>query len=84
MVSGVPVVATRVGGIPEAVRDGVDGLLVPPADVPALAAAIESILGDGKLRDALTASAAERARERYSAESLAREMAEVFHEVLAS
>jgi glycosyltransferase involved in cell wall biosynthesis len=84
MVSGVPVVATRVGGIPEAVRDGVDGLLVPPADVPALAAAIASILGDGKLRDALTASAAERARERYSAESLAREMAEVFHEVLAS
>jgi glycosyltransferase involved in cell wall biosynthesis len=39
-----PVVATRVGGMPESVRDGETGLLVPPADPPALAAAILHLL----------------------------------------
>ena len=41
-----PTVATRVGGMPEAVRHEETGLLVPPADAPALAAAIERLLGD--------------------------------------
>lgn len=40
---GTPVIATAVGGLPEAVRDGVDGLLCPPGDVCALAAAIERL-----------------------------------------
>jgi glycosyltransferase involved in cell wall biosynthesis len=44
--AGVPVVASRVGGIPEAVRDGVSGLLVPPADVAALADAVLALLAD--------------------------------------
>jgi glycosyltransferase involved in cell wall biosynthesis len=38
------VVSTHVGGIPEAVQHGVNGLLVPPADAPALAAAIRQLL----------------------------------------
>jgi glycosyltransferase involved in cell wall biosynthesis len=41
-----PTVATRVGGMPEAVRDGETGLVVPAADAPALAAAIERLLAD--------------------------------------
>ena len=40
MATGLPVIATRVGGNPELVQDGVSGLLVPAADAPALAAAI--------------------------------------------
>lgn len=44
--AGVPIVASRAGGIPEAVRDGVNGLLVPPADVDALARALERLLAD--------------------------------------
>lgn len=44
--AGVPIVASRAGGIPEAVRDGVNGLLVPPGDVPALTQALDRLLGD--------------------------------------
>lgn len=44
--AGVPIVASRAGGIPEAVRDGLNGILVPPGDIEALTAAIVRILGD--------------------------------------
>lgn len=47
---GCPVVATRVGGIPTSVTHGIDGLLVPPADPEALAAAIARMLDDDHLR----------------------------------
>jgi len=53
--SGVPVLATRAGGIPEAVEDGASGLLVPPADVDALAAAWRRLLEDEGLRRKLGA-----------------------------
>ena len=46
MATGLPVIATRVGGNPELVQDGVTGLLVPVADVPALAAAVVALLDD--------------------------------------
>lgn len=46
MASGLPVVATQVGGIPEAVEAGETGLLVPPRDPPALARALEALLSD--------------------------------------
>src|SRR6185295_17890657 len=47
---GCPVVATNVGGIPTSISDGVDGLLVPPRDPAALAAAIDRLLSDEALR----------------------------------
>lgn len=49
---GVPVVATRTGGIPELVEDGVTGLLAAPRNPEALAGAILRMLGDGRLRSA--------------------------------
>ena len=52
---GVPVVSTAVGGVPEIVHDGENGLLVPAGDVDAVAAAIASILRDGALRARLAA-----------------------------
>ena len=55
---GTPVVATSVGGVPEIVRDGENGLLVPPGDPAALAAALRRFLGDAELRERLRAGAA--------------------------
>jgi colanic acid/amylovoran biosynthesis glycosyltransferase len=60
MASGVPVVATRLSGIPELVQDGVTGLLVEPHDPHGLAEALERLLGD----DALAAVLARAARAR--------------------
>jgi glycosyltransferase involved in cell wall biosynthesis len=54
---GTPVVSTSVGGVPEVVRDGDNGLLVPPNDPDALAAALRHILGDDELRDRLARNA---------------------------
>ncbi len=59
---GRPIVATRVGGNPEVLTDGVDGLLVPPGDPAGLAAAAGRILGDPALAAALRAGALERSR----------------------
>jgi glycosyltransferase involved in cell wall biosynthesis len=55
---GTPVIATAVGGVAEVVRDAENGLLVPPGDVPALAAAIRRFAGDAELRRRLRAAAA--------------------------
>jgi glycosyltransferase involved in cell wall biosynthesis len=55
---GAPVIATRVGGVPEIVDDGVNGLLVEPGDPDALAQAIRRFFGDSALRAQLSAGAA--------------------------
>ena len=55
---GCPVIATAVGGVPEVVRDGENGLLVPARDPEALAGAIARFFGDAELRSRLAAGAA--------------------------
>ena len=64
MAHGRPVVATAVGGLTEAVEDGVTGLLVPPRDPAALRAAIERLLGNAELRRRLGEAARELAERR--------------------
>jgi glycosyltransferase involved in cell wall biosynthesis len=66
---GTPVIATRVGGVPEIVEDGVNGLLVPPGDRQALAAAISRFIDDGALRARLEAAAVDSAQ-RFSLPSV--------------
>ena len=61
------VVATAVGGHPDAITDGVDGLLVPPRDPRALRAAIERLVADPGERERLGAAAREKARNAFSA-----------------
>jgi len=58
LAAGTPVIATAVGGIPEVVHDGVNGLLVPPGDVSAITTALERVLQDDALRASLAAAAA--------------------------
>ena len=55
---GTPAIATAVGGVPEIVTDGENGLLVPPGDAEALAGAIRRFLEDEPLREHLAAAAA--------------------------
>ena len=66
MAYGRPVVATRVGGLADAVEDGVTGLLVPARDPAALRAAIERLLADRELRRRLGDAARRSATERFS------------------
>jgi glycosyltransferase involved in cell wall biosynthesis len=66
MAYGRPVVATSVGGLPDAIEDGITGLLVPPGEPAALRAALEQLLDDAALRARLGAAARERARAAFS------------------
>jgi sugar transferase (PEP-CTERM/EpsH1 system associated) len=66
MATGLPIVATRVGGTPELVQDDVDGLLVPARNPPALAGALARYLGDPELRIAHGRAARRRALDAFS------------------
>jgi glycosyltransferase involved in cell wall biosynthesis len=68
MAVGKPVIASAAGGNPELVTDGVDGLLVPPLDPAAWAAAIERVLLDPALATSLGDAARRTARERFTLE----------------
>jgi glycosyltransferase involved in cell wall biosynthesis len=70
MRAGIPVVATRVGGIPEVVVDSVTGLLVAPDDPAALGAAIGSLLADGRRREAMGAAGRERVALRFCLDTM--------------
>jgi glycosyltransferase involved in cell wall biosynthesis len=66
MALGKPVVATSVAGNPELVEDGVSGIVIPPRDVPMLAAAISRVLRDGGLATRLADAGQQRVREGFS------------------
>ncbi|UCC23170.1 MAG: glycosyltransferase family 4 protein [Planctomycetota bacterium] len=78
---GLPVVSTNVGGIPSSVRDGLDGLLVPPKDSEALAKAIDKVIEDGRLRRNLIVNGY-RAAKRFSFEEFIDQLVEVFDRAL--
>jgi glycosyltransferase involved in cell wall biosynthesis len=76
---GVPVVASAVGGLPEIVRDGVNGLLVSPGDARALADAIVSLARAPDRRRQMAAAARDAARDRFDAIEMTRQVAAVLH-----
>lgn len=78
MAAGVPVVSTRVSGIPELVEDGVSGILAAPDDPTALAAAIARVLDDPELAGGLSRAGRARVEAVFNLERNAREMAALF------
>lgn len=76
---GKPVVATTVGGIPEVVDHGQDGLLVPPRDSNALAEAVISLLQDRETRHRMGQCAVEKTKNELSWTAIAQQTAKVYH-----
>jgi glycosyltransferase involved in cell wall biosynthesis len=70
MGADVPVVATTVGGVPEIIQDGVNGLLVPVGDAPGLGGAIDTLLADAGRRASMRTAARRDLRARFSIESM--------------
>jgi glycosyltransferase involved in cell wall biosynthesis len=83
MASGVPVVASAVGGIPETVRDGRDGLLVTPADPAALSTAIVHLARDESTRARFGASGRRRVEERFGLDASVSRIAALYEQVLS-
>jgi len=81
MAAGRPVVASRIGGVPEIVDDGVNGLLFEPWDSRGLSEAVNTLLGDPELAADLGRRAHESAEENYSWPKVARRIEEVYMEV---
>jgi glycosyltransferase involved in cell wall biosynthesis len=83
LASAVPVVATRVGVVPEALVDGVHALLVPAGEPAALAAAMERLLGDAALRRRLGAAGRDLVHERFSGARLAERLTALYLSLVA-
>jgi len=83
MAAGAPVVATRVGGTPEALIDGETGLLVPPGDAGALAGAVSRLLEDRDLARRLGCAARRLSGERFSVERMVRSTEALYAMLLA-
>ena len=83
MAAGTPVVATAVGGVPDAIEDGVTGRLVPVSDPGHLATVLEELLARRDQREALGAAGRARARERYTPNQALSELEALYQRLVA-
>jgi glycosyltransferase involved in cell wall biosynthesis len=84
LAGGRPVVATRVGGVPDVVRDGIDGFLVEPGDVDAMADRLAQLAGDDKLRRRMGEAGRASVHERYSVARLLDDVDRLYRTLLAA
>jgi glycosyltransferase involved in cell wall biosynthesis len=84
MEAGLPIVATRVGGVPDLIDDGVHGLLVQPGEPLELAGAIDELLRDRPRAAALGARARERRRREFDLDVMVHNMQALYEELLAA
>jgi L-malate glycosyltransferase len=84
MVAGVPVIATRVGGTPEAVEDGHNGLLIPPADLDALIRAMKFLLDNPQTRRRMGEEGRRRVLSRFSVEKMVHQTESLYSRLLSS
>ena len=84
LAAGTPVVANRVGGVPDVVRDGLDGYLVEPGDTEGAAECLAMLAADPELRRRLGESGRARVRERYSVDRLVDDVDRLYRALLGS
>ena len=80
MAMEIPCVTTHIAGVPELIRDGVDGLLVPPANVEALAKALARLMDDAALRRQIASNGRARVLADYDLRRNAARLADIFTE----
>jgi glycosyltransferase involved in cell wall biosynthesis len=78
----LPVIASNVGGIPEIIENGKDGLLVPPENPEALAKAIKQLLDDVKMRKELAKNAYKKVKEKYSMETYTKKLLNLYKSLI--
>ena len=82
LASGVPVVASRVGGLPEVIQDGETGILCPVGDLDAMAAGARDLLRDGARWRAMSRRAAADARERFNRDTIVAQYEALYKETV--
>ena len=83
MAAAAPVVATRVGGTPEALQDGETGLLVPPGDATAIVSAVSTLLDNRELAARLGGAARVQISKRFSVDRMVRATEDLYADLLA-
>jgi glycosyltransferase involved in cell wall biosynthesis len=83
MAAGLPVVATRVGGVPEVVVEGQTGILVPPRDPNALADALLTLLRDPNLRRRMGQAGRQRVQEYFSVDQMVSKTETLYEQLLS-
>jgi glycosyltransferase involved in cell wall biosynthesis len=83
MMAGKPIVSTAVGGIPDTISHGVDGLLVKPGDEEGFSRTVLDLAGNAAEMDRLGRNARKKAIARYSPGTVLRQLEEIYEEILS-
>lgn len=83
MAAGLPIVSTSIGGIPDAVRGGIDGYLIQPGDIDALAARLASLLEDAELRQRMGQAARQRVADVFAIDAVLPRLEKIYDDLLA-
>ncbi|MBA7561629.1 glycosyltransferase [Candidatus Atribacteria bacterium 1244-E10-H5-B2] len=78
----LPVIASNVGGVPEIIENGRDGILVPSENPEALARVINNLLEDDELREKLSQAAYKKVKEKYSIDRYSRNILNLYKKLL--
>lgn len=83
MAAGKPVIASRISGIPEVIEDGVDGVLVEPANADVLASAIKNLLSDSSRSVRMAALANNKVNDKYTAKNMLKRYQALYERILS-